>query len=66
MSGGVAYILDFEEIYCNKSIVRLERYAQTKRCTRSGADQKARGINGKPLGKKILANWRRYATGLQK
>ncbi|MFZ3372802.1 MAG: glutamate synthase large subunit, partial [Desulfitobacteriaceae bacterium] len=67
MSGGVAYILDFDEIYCNKSIVLLEKIEAAAEL------KEIKDMIGKhveytdsPLGKKVLADWTNYSLRFSK
>lgn len=58
MSGGVAYILDFDELYCNKSMVLLEvidsehELQEVKHLLEKHVE-----YTGSPQGKKILGDW---------
>lgn len=62
MSGGIAYILDFDYRYCNKSMVLLETI---------NSEEELKGIKemiekhvtytGSPQGKKILNDWEKYS-----
>ncbi len=67
MSGGIAYILDFDENYCNQSIVRLEKMTseeemyQVKNLIKNHVD-----YTDSPLGKKILADWKSYVSRFTK
>ncbi len=62
MSGGIAYVLDFDEVRCNKSLVLLETFDSDKE------KQKVKEyienhveLTGSPLGKRILKDWEAYA-----
>jgi glutamate synthase (ferredoxin) len=58
MSGGIAYILDFDDIYCNKSLVLLEKIASEDELNEvKEMIQKHVVYTGSPLGSKVLADW---------
>ncbi len=62
MSGGIAYILDFDERYCNKSMVLLEDFESERemeevRCM----IEKHVEFTGSPLGKRVLGDWAEYS-----
>lgn len=58
MSGGVAYILDFDEAYCNKSIVLLEKIESEEEMSEvQGMIEKHVQYTDSPLGKRVLADW---------
>lgn len=61
MSGGVAYLLDFDERYCNKSIVLLEKPADKELEEVREMVAKHVAYTGSPLGKKVLESWKEYA-----
>ncbi len=67
MSGGIAYILDFNEKLCNKSMVSLERITspEEKEELRSMIDKHV-VYTGSPVGRKVLADWDRYARRFTK
>ncbi|MGC7872807.1 glutamate synthase large subunit [Desulfosporosinus sp. SYSU MS00001] len=67
MSGGVAYILDFDEIYCNKSMVLLETIESEEEMNEiKRMIEKHVEYTGSPLGKKILLDWTGYAQRFTK
>lgn len=67
MSGGVAYILDFDEAYCNKSLVLLEKItAEAELNEIKGMIEKHVLYTGSPLGKKILDDWKNYSNRFTK
>jgi len=67
MSGGVAYILDFDEIYCNKSMVLLEKIdAEEELKEIKGMIEKHVEYTGSPLGKKVLEDWTGYSQRFTK
>lgn len=67
MSGGVAYILDFDEIYCNKSLVLLEKIESEEELTEIKIMiEKHVGYTGSPLGKKVLDDWKGYSERFTK
>jgi len=67
MSGGIAYILDFDEIYCNKSIVSLEKIETAEEMDEvKDMIEKHVEYTGSPLGKKVLDNWTGYSQRFTK
>ncbi|WP_088185894.1 glutamate synthase large subunit [Desulfosporosinus sp. FKA] len=67
MSGGVAYILDFDEIYCNKSMVLLETIESEEEMNEiKSMIEKHVEYTGSPLGKNILLDWTGYAQRFTK
>lgn len=61
MSGGVAYILDFDDIYCNKSMVALEAVSLQEELDEIRAMiEKHVQYTGSPIGKKVLGDWEAY------
>ncbi|WP_088227988.1 glutamate synthase large subunit [Desulfosporosinus sp. FKB] len=67
MSGGVAYILDFDEIYCNKSMVLLETIESEEEMHEiKSMIEKHVEYTGSPLGKNILLDWTGYAQRFTK
>ncbi len=62
MSGGIAYVLDFEEMRCNKSMVLLEGFASDKEKQQvKELVQKHVALTGSPVGERVLADWEAYA-----
>ena len=67
MSGGIAYILDFDEVYCNKSIVKLEKISSDEEMYQvKNMIKKHVEYTNSPLGKKVLANWKNYVNRFTK
>ncbi len=67
MSGGIAYILDFDEIYCNKSLVSLESISSDAELNEVRAMiEKHVEYTGSPLGKKVLGDWKNYSQRFTK
>ncbi|WP_368293913.1 glutamate synthase large subunit [Dehalobacter sp. TBBPA1] len=67
MSGGVAYILDFEEIYCNKSLILMEKITSEKELKEiREMIRKHVAHTGSPLGRKVLDDWAIYAPRFTK
>lgn len=67
MSGGVAYILDFEEIYCNKSLILMEKITSEKELKEiREMIRKHVAHTGSPLGRKVLDDWADYAPRFTK
>lgn len=67
MSGGIAYILDFDPIYCNKSMVSLEKIEDAKEKDEvRDMIQKHVKYTGSILGKRILADWEDYVSRVTK
>ena len=67
MSGGVAYILDFDEIYCNKSMVLLEKIESDEEL-KEIKDMIGKHVEytGSPQGKKVLKDWKGYSLRFSK
>lgn len=62
MSGGIAYILDFDEIYCNKSMVLLEQITSAEEMNKvREMIRKHVYYTSSPLGRKVLDDWKRYS-----
>ena len=67
MSGGIAYILDFDEVYCNKSIVKLEKISSEEEMYQvKNMIKKHVEYTNSRLGKKVLANWKNYVNRFTK
>ncbi len=67
MSGGVAYILDFDEVYCNKSMVLLEKIESQEELSEiKKMIEKHVTATRSPLGKKIIADWEGYSQKFTK
>ncbi|KJS79798.1 MAG: hypothetical protein JL57_29260 [Desulfosporosinus sp. BICA1-9] len=67
MSGGIAYILDFDEVYCNKSLVTLEKLESEEEMNEiQEMIQKHVEYTGSPQGRKVLDNWKSYSLRLTK
>lgn len=67
MSGGIAYVLDFNDIYCNQSMVSLEKIEIEEEMNEIRAMiEKHVHYTGSPLGKKILDDWKAYALRFTK
>ena len=67
MSGGIAYILNFDEIYCNKSMVSLEEISSEEEMNEIKVMiQKHVEYTGSPLGRKILDDWKNCAQKFTK
>ncbi len=67
MSGGVAYILDFDDIYCNKSMVSLEKIESNEEMNEiKGMIEKHVEHTGSPQGKRILDDWTSYSVRFTK
>lgn len=67
MSGGAAYILDFDEVYCNKSMVLLEKIESEEEMNEiKGMIEKHVEYTGSPLGQKIVNNWTNYSPRFTK
>ncbi len=62
MSGGIAYVLDFEEARCNRAMVLLEAFAsdKEKRQVRELIERHVE-YTASPLGKRVLDDWEAYA-----
>jgi glutamate synthase (ferredoxin) len=67
MSGGIAYLLDFDEAYCNKSMVSLEKPESEEELNElRGMIEKHVEYTNSPQGRKILADWKNYAQRFTK
>ncbi|EHQ87944.1 glutamate synthase large subunit [Desulfosporosinus youngiae] len=67
MSGGTAYLLDFDEAYCNKSMVSLEKPESEEELNElHGMIKKHVEYTDSPQGRKILADWKNYAQRFTK
>lgn len=67
MSGGVAYILDFDEIYCNKSLVLLEKIESEQEMNEiKSMIEKHVKHTGSPQGRKVLKDWESYSQRFTK
>jgi glutamate synthase (ferredoxin) len=67
MSGGVAYILDFDEIYCNKSMVMLENNISEEEINEiKEMIEKHVAYTGSSLGRKVLKDWNNYSLKFTK
>jgi len=61
MSGGVAYVLDLDEVYCNKSLVALEPISSVEEIDEvRGMIEKHVQYTGSQMGKKVLDAWEVY------
>lgn len=67
MSGGIAYILNFDEIYCNKSMVILENNISEEEMNEI-KEMIAKHVNytGSSLGKKVLEDWKNCSAKFTK
>jgi glutamate synthase (ferredoxin) len=62
MSGGIAYILDFDPIYCNTSMVLVEPIqSDAERDEVKAMIERHVNYTGSPLGKRVLEDWDNYA-----
>lgn len=67
MSGGIAYILDFDEKYCNKSMVHLETIESTDELNEiKGMISRHVAYTNSPKGEEVLANWAEYSKRFTK
>lgn len=67
MSGGIAYILDFDEVYCNKALVLLEKIESAEEMNEvQEMIEKHVRYTDSPLGKNILADWKNYGPRFTK
>jgi len=67
MSGGIAYILDFDERYCNKAMVLIEKIDSDEEMEEvRSMIAKHVAYTGSPLGTKVLADWGNYSKRLTK
>jgi glutamate synthase (NADPH) large chain len=67
MSGGIAYLLDFDEIFCNKSMVLLEKVESEEELNDiKEMIQKHVEYTGSPQGKRVLDDWKSYSSRFTK
>ncbi|PKM77077.1 MAG: glutamate synthase large subunit [Firmicutes bacterium HGW-Firmicutes-15] len=67
MSGGIAYILDFDEIYCNKSMVMMEKIISEEEINEvKEMIRKHVYYTGSPHGRRVLDNWENYSLRFTK
>jgi glutamate synthase (ferredoxin) len=67
MSGGIAYILDFDEIYCNKSMVILEKLSSEKELNEiREMIEKHVEYTCSPQGRRVLQDWENYSSRFTK
>lgn len=67
MSGGIAYILDFDETYCNKSLVALEPIESEEEMQEIQAMLKKHvEYTGSLAGSKVLDDWGAYSNRFTK
>ncbi|MHB8126402.1 MAG: glutamate synthase large subunit [Desulfitobacteriaceae bacterium] len=67
MSGGIAYILDFDEIYCNKTMVTLEKFSSDEEMNEiKEMIRKHVEYTGSPQGRKVLDDWKNYSLRITK
>jgi len=67
MSGGIAYILDFDEIYCNKAMVLLEKIGSEEELKEiKQMIEKHVMYTGSPVGKKVLEDWEKTSQRFTK
>ncbi|SHF09889.1 glutamate synthase large subunit [Alkalibacter saccharofermentans] len=63
MSGGIAYILDFDEIYCNKAMVNLEKIESSEELDQVKAMiERHVQYTASPQAQKILKDWESYSS----
>ncbi|MBC2723811.1 glutamate synthase large subunit [Desulfosporosinus sp.] len=67
MSGGIAYLLDFDEVNCNKSMVSLEKLESDVELNEiHEMIQKHVEYTGSPQGRKVLDDWKNYSQKFTK
>ncbi len=67
MSGGIAYILNFNKIYCNKSMVTLEKISSAEEINEvKEMIRKHVYYTGSPQGRRVLDNWEKYSLKFTK
>ncbi len=65
MSGGIAYVLDFDGRYCNKSLVLIEKIDSDEEMKEvRKMITKHVEYTGSPLGTRILDDWKNYSNRL--
>ena len=67
MSGGIAYVLDFDQEYCNRSMVLLEKIENAAELENvREMIEKHVSYTGSPLGARVLSDWKNYAQRFTK
>jgi len=67
MSGGIAYILDFDEVYCNKSLVTLEKIESEEEMNEvQKMIQNHVEATGSPQGREVIDSWKSYSMRFTK
>jgi glutamate synthase (ferredoxin) len=67
MSGGIAYVLDFEEKYLNKSMVNIEKIESEEELAEvRSMIEKHVGFTDSPIGKTVLSDWVKYSARISK
>lgn len=62
MSGGIAYILDMDENYCNKAMVNMEKIESEEELAQvKSMIEKHVEYTDSPQGQKILKDWKSYS-----
>jgi glutamate synthase (ferredoxin) len=63
MSGGIAYVLDFDEIYCNKSMVLIEKFSSEAEINEiRSMIIKHVEYTDSPQGRRVLDDWENYSS----
>lgn len=67
MSGGIAYVLDLNEVYCNTAMVHLEKIEKDEERDELKVliENHVKQTNS-PLGRKVLQNWASYSARFTK
>lgn len=67
MSGGVAYLLDFDEKFCNTSLVSIERVESAEELNEiKKMIENHVAYTGSPKGQKVLEDWNNYSLRFTK
>lgn len=67
MSGGVAYLLDFDEKFCNTSLVSIEKIESAEELNDiKRMIENHVAYTSSPKGKKVLADWNNYSLRFTK
>lgn len=67
MSGGVAYLLDFDEKFCNTSMVSIEKIESAEELNEiKKMIENHVAYTGSPKGKKVLEDWNNYSLRFTK
>ncbi|MBF7097060.1 glutamate synthase large subunit [Alkalibacter mobilis] len=67
MSGGIAYVMDLDETYCNKAMINLEKIDSSEELEDlKSMIEKHVECTDSPLGEKVLKDWGSYSARFTK